>query len=189
MGWAMNPVSVLKIRTVDPSSSDRESHNQDNPGCRPISLLSFLEAENVRLHQAVVELSLDARALGEALKGMEAPTTSLGHTYFGLPARVRGRRNCDGLTTTLIPFHVTNDSDDSNTSIATCGARRCRNHRTPVQHCSLHSSCYCGLPRIELAPELVLFGILPPLIYSAGVAMSWREFRFNLRPIVLLAFG
>src|SRR5580692_10384754 len=46
-----------------------------------------------------------------------------------------------------------------------------------------------GLPRIELAPELVLLGILPPLIYSAGVAMSWREFKFNLRPIILLAFG
>jgi CPA1 family monovalent cation:H+ antiporter len=45
------------------------------------------------------------------------------------------------------------------------------------------------LPRIELAPELVLLGILPPLIYSAGVAMSWREFRFNLRPIALFAFG
>jgi monovalent cation/hydrogen antiporter len=45
------------------------------------------------------------------------------------------------------------------------------------------------LPRIELAPELVLLGILPPLIYSAGVAMSWREFCFNLRPITLLAFG
>jgi monovalent cation/hydrogen antiporter len=46
-----------------------------------------------------------------------------------------------------------------------------------------------GLPRLELAPELVLLGILPPLIYSAGVAMSWREFRFNLRPISLFAFG
>jgi CPA1 family monovalent cation:H+ antiporter len=46
-----------------------------------------------------------------------------------------------------------------------------------------------GLPRIELAPELVLLLLLPPLIYSAGVAMSWREFRFNLRPITLLAFG
>jgi monovalent cation/hydrogen antiporter len=45
------------------------------------------------------------------------------------------------------------------------------------------------LPRIELAPELVLLGILPPLIYSAGVAMSWREFKFNLRPIALFAFG
>jgi Na+/H+ antiporter len=46
-----------------------------------------------------------------------------------------------------------------------------------------------GLPHVELAPELVLLGILPPLIYSAGVAMSWREFKFNLRPITLLAFG
>jgi monovalent cation/hydrogen antiporter len=46
-----------------------------------------------------------------------------------------------------------------------------------------------GLPQLELAPELVLLGILPPLIYSAGVSMSWREFRFNLRPIALFAFG
>src|SRR5262247_1009942 len=46
-----------------------------------------------------------------------------------------------------------------------------------------------GLPPIELAPEFVLLVILPPLIYSAGVQMSWREFRFNLRPIALLAFG
>ncbi len=46
-----------------------------------------------------------------------------------------------------------------------------------------------GLPRVSLAPEVVLLVILPPLIYSAGVAMSWREFKFNLRPIGLLAFG
>ncbi len=46
-----------------------------------------------------------------------------------------------------------------------------------------------GLPPVVLAPEIVLLVILPPLIYSAGVAMSWREFRFNLRPITLLAFG
>ena len=46
-----------------------------------------------------------------------------------------------------------------------------------------------GLPPFELAPELVLLIILPPLIYSAGVSMSWREFCFNLRPITLLAFG
>jgi NhaP-type Na+/H+ or K+/H+ antiporter len=46
-----------------------------------------------------------------------------------------------------------------------------------------------GLPPVELAPELVLLVLLPPLIYSAGVSMSWREFRFNLRPITLLAFG
>ena len=46
-----------------------------------------------------------------------------------------------------------------------------------------------GLPKVELAPELVLLGVLPPLIYSAGVQMSWREFQFNLRPIGLLAVG
>jgi len=46
-----------------------------------------------------------------------------------------------------------------------------------------------GMPPITLAPELVLLVLLPPLIYSAGVSMSWREFCFNLRPITLLAFG
>ena len=38
-----------------------------------------------------------------------------------------------------------------------------------------------GMPRLELPPDLVLLLVLPPLIYSASVAMSWREFRFNLR--------
>src|SRR6185436_2129046 len=46
-----------------------------------------------------------------------------------------------------------------------------------------------GMPPIALAPEMVLLVLLPPLIYSSGVSMSWREFRFNLRPITLLAFG
>src|SRR3954470_1710724 len=46
-----------------------------------------------------------------------------------------------------------------------------------------------GLPSVELAPELVLLLVLPPIIYSSAVAMSWREFRFNLRPISLLALG
>src|SRR5271169_6401754 len=46
-----------------------------------------------------------------------------------------------------------------------------------------------GLPPVELAPELVLLLVVPPLIYWAGVAMSWREFRYNIRSISLLAFG
>jgi monovalent cation/hydrogen antiporter len=46
-----------------------------------------------------------------------------------------------------------------------------------------------GMPQLELPPELVLLLVLPPLIYSASVAMSWREFRFNLRPIILLSVG
>ena len=46
-----------------------------------------------------------------------------------------------------------------------------------------------GFPRIEMKPEGVLLLVLPPLIYSAGVSMSWREFKANLRPIALLAIG
>lgn len=46
-----------------------------------------------------------------------------------------------------------------------------------------------GMPMVELPPQLVLLVFLPPLIYSASVAMSWREFKANLRPIVLLSVG
>jgi CPA1 family monovalent cation:H+ antiporter len=46
-----------------------------------------------------------------------------------------------------------------------------------------------GMPTLELPPELVLLVVLPPLIYSASVAMSWREFKSNLRPIILLSVG
>ena len=46
-----------------------------------------------------------------------------------------------------------------------------------------------GMPRIELRPELVLTLLLPPLLYRAGVQMSWRGFKENLRPILLLAVG
>lgn len=46
-----------------------------------------------------------------------------------------------------------------------------------------------GLPAVTLAPEIVLLILLPPLIYSAGVSMSWREFKSNLRPIGMLAIG
>jgi Na+/H+ antiporter len=46
-----------------------------------------------------------------------------------------------------------------------------------------------GLPTVKLAPDFVLLFVLPPLIYSSAVAMSWREFKFNLRPISLLAVG
>jgi Na+/H+ antiporter len=46
-----------------------------------------------------------------------------------------------------------------------------------------------GMPSLELPPELVLLLVLPPLIYQASVAMSWREFRFNLRVIILLSVG
>jgi Na+/H+ antiporter len=46
-----------------------------------------------------------------------------------------------------------------------------------------------GLPTVRLSPDLLLLLVLPPVIYSSAVAMSWREFKFNLRPISQLAIG
>ena len=46
-----------------------------------------------------------------------------------------------------------------------------------------------GLPAVTLKPDLVLLLLLPPLLYWSGVGMSWRGFRSNLRPILLLAVG
>lgn len=46
-----------------------------------------------------------------------------------------------------------------------------------------------GLPPVNLPPHFMLLFVLPPIVYSSAVAMSWREFRFNLRPISLLAIG
>jgi CPA1 family monovalent cation:H+ antiporter len=46
-----------------------------------------------------------------------------------------------------------------------------------------------GVPRVELRPELVLSLLLPPLLYSSGVGMSWRGFKQNLWPILSLAVG
>jgi CPA1 family monovalent cation:H+ antiporter len=46
-----------------------------------------------------------------------------------------------------------------------------------------------GLPPVELAPEIVLLLVLPPVIYTSAFQMNWREFRFNLRPITLLSVG
>ena len=46
-----------------------------------------------------------------------------------------------------------------------------------------------GAPELELAPELVLVGILPPLLYSAAFFTSLRELRANARPIGMLSIG
>jgi hypothetical protein len=71
---APTTVRPLKTRAADPNSPDRESHKGDHaePESQPISLLSFLKAENLRLRQTIVELSLDTSALRQALK-IEAP--------------------------------------------------------------------------------------------------------------------
>jgi CPA1 family monovalent cation:H+ antiporter len=46
-----------------------------------------------------------------------------------------------------------------------------------------------GVPELTMPPEVVLIGILPPLLYVAAYFTGLRELRQNLRPITLLAVG
>src|SRR5438105_15616078 len=46
-----------------------------------------------------------------------------------------------------------------------------------------------GLPQVSLPPDVVLVGVLPPLLYSGAFFTSLRELRKNKRPVALLAFG
>jgi len=46
-----------------------------------------------------------------------------------------------------------------------------------------------GMPEFELDPELVFFGVLPPLLYGAAFFTSLRDLRATARPIGLLAIG
>lgn len=46
-----------------------------------------------------------------------------------------------------------------------------------------------GMPELELPPELVFFGVLPPLLYGAAFFTSLRDLRTSARPIGALAVG
>ena len=46
-----------------------------------------------------------------------------------------------------------------------------------------------GLPTVELDPQLALVLFLPPLLQASAYRTDWPAFRFNLRPILLLALG
>src|SRR5204863_3136142 len=45
------------------------------------------------------------------------------------------------------------------------------------------------LPSLKLEPNFVFYFCLPALIFPAALFTSWRDFRRNLRPILLLAVG
>lgn len=45
------------------------------------------------------------------------------------------------------------------------------------------------LPTLQLDPQIVFNLFLPPILFSAAYFTSWRDFKFNFRPISLLAFG
>ncbi|MGL5930219.1 MAG: cation:proton antiporter [Dermatophilaceae bacterium] len=46
-----------------------------------------------------------------------------------------------------------------------------------------------GIPLVELSPELVLFGLLPPLLYSAAISSSLLDIKANRWPILGLSVG
>jgi Na+/H+ antiporter len=46
-----------------------------------------------------------------------------------------------------------------------------------------------GLPRVELPPDLVLIGFLPPLLYASAFFTPLRELRRNVRAIGTLSIG
>ena len=45
------------------------------------------------------------------------------------------------------------------------------------------------VPKVELDPDLVLFVLLPPLLYAAAIRSSLLDIRRLVRPIVALAVG
>lgn len=45
------------------------------------------------------------------------------------------------------------------------------------------------LPPVPLNPDYVFLLFLPPLLYGAAWEMPWRDFRADLRPILMLAVG
>lgn len=53
----------------------------------------------------------------------------------------------------------------------------------------LVASAIPGLDEVELDPELVLFVILPPLLWSAGLESSYVNMRRHVRSIGSLAVG
>lgn len=46
-----------------------------------------------------------------------------------------------------------------------------------------------GVPRLELDPDLILILFLPPLLLASAYFTVWRDFKANMRPILLLAIG
>jgi hypothetical protein len=61
----MGTISVLK--TVNLESSP-QSHDRGTRECAPVSLLAFLQAENLKLRMKVAELQRDTTALRDALQ-------------------------------------------------------------------------------------------------------------------------
>ena len=46
-----------------------------------------------------------------------------------------------------------------------------------------------GLPAVHIAPDIVFLVFITPLVYIAAAQVTLRDFRSNLRPILILAIG
>lgn len=46
-----------------------------------------------------------------------------------------------------------------------------------------------GLPPVRIPPDVVFLVFIPPLVYIAAAEVTLRDFRFHLRPILMLAIG
>jgi CPA1 family monovalent cation:H+ antiporter len=46
-----------------------------------------------------------------------------------------------------------------------------------------------GLPQVPFNPDLILFLVLPPILYQAAMLTSWRDFKANGITIALLSVG
>ena len=46
-----------------------------------------------------------------------------------------------------------------------------------------------GVPAVQLEPDVVFLLFLPPILFGAGYFTSIRDFKANLRPILLLSVG
>ena len=117
----------------------------------------------------------------------------------GAPGRERGRRpGADPGPTT------TDGRPDARSSSSCCcwwwpsGSPTWRAgsaSRTPSSWCSAGSSSgfvlvrVGNVPAIELPPEVVFLLFLPPILFGAGYDTPIRDFKANLRAIVLLAIG
>ena len=55
--------------------------------------------------------------------------------------------------------------------------------------CGLLVSFVPGLPQVPLPPDLVFLVFLPPLLFAAAWQTSWKEFKYNIISIGMLAVG
>jgi Na+/H+ antiporter len=65
--------------------------------------------------------------------------------------------------------------------------------RLPLEVFLVIGSCLIslipGIPLLQLSPMIIFNLLLPPILFYAAYFTSWRDFKANLRPISLLAFG